>query len=525
MDALTIDAPGKDLSVAIDQINNGDPLEVRLRWNDEHAEQFSELLKVADENRVSVTVEFDTLRPSHLSDVIFRYRYPRPAVTAKRNVTDERNLAIGSTLPMPADPLDYENARGMSLVSEAMQEFIQELRDALWVMRAHKQAPRMPWDPLDGQRSDIRYAKDNSPTLQDWGFPNLSAVFECYNERNRGHLRRLFGHANDGVRPNSAREPGWDWNIKLLVTGDSGTGKSLVARLAHRVLYPDDHHKRYFAHLNCSTLDAQNAEFEIFGAAPGTYTGVDHRVGALARAAYGTAFLDEFGDLPPGTGPILLTFLDDLLVRPRGMMQFFSYSYVVAATNRDLSARIRAGEFRNDLVQRFSRRIEVPPLRRRGRAEILALVDMACQNPIENPIETFRGKEGRAITEVAPPALSMLASHDYADGNVRELEAITHQAIQRAKRRNSSLIEPIDLDIPKHPNYRPDADQNVIRVGALPDLDQQVEVESLQDIAHLAQLTRQPLLQAPDNTYAVIHGSTGYYYRPPRPRPLPFRHE
>ena len=515
MDSLNISGPGDQLQRGLEVLEQATQRDspsptIALHWNDEHSKEFHDLLRLADEARVPVTVQVDVLRPSLLSDVVFRYRYPRPESRTASELCIDNGLDIGQVLPMPTEPDEYDSARGMSLVSRPMQDFIQELRDALWTMRSGKTKPvRMPWDPLDRQPSRIRRSRDGTLTLANEGTPNLAEVFQTYQATT---FHDILGYDDRSVPPKDARDLGWGRNVKLLVTGDSGTGKSLVAQLAHQVLYPDDGDLRHFAHLNCSALDAQHTEFDLFGAGPGTYTGVDYRVGELARAAYGTAFLDEFGDLPPGTAPILLTYLDNLMVRPRGMLPFFGFTHVIAATNRDLGARIRAGEFRNDLVQRFGRVITIPPLKQRGPVEIATLVDMAAQNPYENPFEHFRGQDSRPVTRISAEALRRLVSHNYHDGNVRELESIVHQAVQLAQRRNSPIIDLDDLLLPAHPSYVPDAERYLISVKALPVMAHTVDVERHQDLDRIADRASRPILRAPDNTTAVIVDETCYRY-------------
>ena len=515
MDSLNIVGPGEQFDRGLEALEGAtrrdSPLPtIALHWNDEHSRVFHDLLHLADEARVPITVRFDVLRPSLLSDVVFRYRYPRPESRTATELSTDDGLDIGQVLPMPTEPDAYDNARGMSLVSRPMQDFIQELRDALWTMRSGKTEPVVPpWDPLDRQPSRTRRSRDGTPTLAREGIPNLAEVFQTYQATT---FHDILGYDDRSIPPKDARDLGWGRNINILVTGNSGTGKSLVAQLAHQVLYPSDHSQRHFAHLNCSALDAQNTEFDLFGAGPGTYTGVDYRVGELARAAYGTAFLDEFGDLPPGTAPILLTYLDNLMVRPRGMLPFFGFTHVIAATNRDLNARIRAGEFRNDLVQRFARVITIPPLKARGREEIGTLVDMAAQNPYENPSEKFRGQESRPVTRVSSGALEYLVSHDYHDGNVRELESIVHQAIQHARRRNSPTIDVNDLRLPAHPSHVPDADRYIIAVKTLPAMDHTIDVERNQDLDRIADRASRPILRAPDGTTAIVVGNTCYRY-------------
>ena len=502
---FTLNGDGPDLDEARKQIEHGKSPDVEIVWSDEHQEPFTEFLRLASKARVRVTVKFDVLRPAHLTEVVFRYHNVSPVVAASAGVRPHDGLVVGSALPMPEDPIAYERARGMSLVSAPMQDFIDQLRDALFAMKRAGQPQEPPWDPFDRQkpraRQDPREPQKYS-LEKGRGKPNLSDLFLAYGDEAVG---KMLGNTTLKDPEDRAMESGWGGpKTKLLVTGDSGTGKSLVARLAHAVLYPDDSGERPFVHINCGALDAQNLEFELFGAVPGNYTGVGAPVGNLARAAHGTAFLDEFGDMPDRSRIVLLTYLDNLLLKPKGMSPFFSFTHVVAATNRDLNALIRVNEFRNDLVQRFQRWVRVPSLRERGEIEIITLVDMAAQQPHENPVQTFRDEEGRRVNAVSPDALRMLAGHEYSDGNVRELESIVHRALQSAIRRNSAEIEPQDLDIPDLSSFRPDAERHMISVKALPELSVEVSVEDLRDLDRLAERSGRPILRTATGQFAVI---------------------
>ena len=359
-------------------------------------------------------------------------------------------------------------------------------------------AVEMPWDAYRYTESGIDKS-GNTPQFATR--PSLAQLYEIFgpgDERSNGSSRndedsrrdqieaasgvlgaasKVMGKSNDIETTDRIEDrikaAGWDGRrIHLLVTGESGTGKSLVARLAHEVLYAE-HGKRPFERVNCGGRQERDLEFELFGSTRGKYTGVGASVGILARAAYGTAFLDEFGDMPASCQPVFLTYLDDLMIRPKGEMpSFFSFSYVVAATNRDLDSLIRATEFRNDLVQRFARQVRIPSVRERSRKEILELIDMAAQHPDENPLD--EDGKNRRIDSIDPDATQKLMSHKYRDGNIRELESIVHQALQAARRRNSRVIEEDDVDIPGHSSFRPDSERNVVNVKAFPTFETKV---------------------------------------------------
>ena len=219
--------------------------------------------------------------------------------------------------------------------------------------------------------------------------------------------------------------------------------------------------------------------------------------------------------MPRSCQPVFLTYLDDLMIRPKGEIPpFFSFSYVVAATNRDLASLIRATEFRNDLVQRFARQVRIPSLHERSRKEILELIDMAAQHPDENPKEAKDGQ--RRIKEISPDATAMLTSYEYRDGNVRELESIVHRALQSARRRNSGencrVIIPHDLDIPAYPSFRPDSERNVVNVVEFPAVEASVAVRDHRDLDRISERSGRPILRAGD-AYGVILGNVLYECR------------
>ncbi len=153
---------------------------------------------------------------------------------------------------------------------------------------------------------------------------------------------------------------------RVLLLGESGTGKALVARAVHargpRARGP-------FVEVNCASLPEHLIEAELFGAEKGAYTGADQkRVGLVTLADGGTLFLDEVGELPLPLQAKLLHFLEDGAYRPIGSARALTAdARVVAATNRDLAAEVRAGTFREDLFYRLNVvQVRLPPLRERG---------------------------------------------------------------------------------------------------------------------------------------------------------------
>ena len=204
----------------------------------------------------------------------------------------------------------------------------------------------------------------------------------------------------------------------VLVLGETGTGKELVARTIHSLSPRRD---KPFVAVNCGALPDTLLESELFGYKAGAFTGaVKDKPGRFALAAGGTLFLDEIGEVSQALQVRLLRVLQDRTYEPLGATRSETADVrVVVATNRDLAARVREGRFREDLYYRVNVvRVELPPLRRRK--EDIPL--LAAQF-----IERFNRLQGRAIAGITPEALSLLMAHSWP-GNVRELENVVERA-------------------------------------------------------------------------------------------------
>jgi transcriptional regulator with PAS, ATPase and Fis domain len=205
----------------------------------------------------------------------------------------------------------------------------------------------------------------------------------------------------------------------VLITGESGSGKDVVARTIHRTSSRRD---QPFVNITCSALPANLLESELFGHERGAFTDArQQKLGLFERAAGGTAFLDEISEMDPALQAKILRFLEEKAFRRvGGAVDLRPDVRVVAATNRDLAAEVRAGRFREDLYYRLAvLRIHLPPLRDRpGDVDLLTRLF----------VETYSGEFHKRITKVSEGAIHLLASHGWP-GNVRELRNTVERAV------------------------------------------------------------------------------------------------
>ena len=204
----------------------------------------------------------------------------------------------------------------------------------------------------------------------------------------------------------------------VLILGESGTGKELVARSVH---YSGVRRNKPFIPVDCSSLVPTLIEAELFGYVKGAFTGALHaKQGLMEIADGGTLFLDEIGDLPFDMQAKLLRALQEKEVRPVGSTDRIPLSArIIAATNRDLDASVRAGTFRQDLFFRLNVvQIKIPPLRER-KTDIPILVNSF--------LEKFSDANGRMRT-ISEDAIARMMAYDWP-GNVRELENAIERAI------------------------------------------------------------------------------------------------
>jgi Nif-specific regulatory protein len=213
-----------------------------------------------------------------------------------------------------------------------------------------------------------------------------------------------------------------DCDVTVLITGESGTGKDLVARALH---YGSPRARGPFVAMNCAALPETLVESELFGVERGVATGVEKRIGRFEAAHGGTLFLDEIGDLPlTAQAKILRVLQEHSIERLGGRKPIAVDARIVAATNRDLEAAIRAGRFREDLYYRLNViGLETPPLR-----EIREDIPLLARHLLrEAAIELKRPEP-----ELTDEALAALAAGEWR-GNVRQLQNEMRRAVIYAR--------------------------------------------------------------------------------------------
>jgi len=224
----------------------------------------------------------------------------------------------------------------------------------------------------------------------------------------------------------------------VLLRGETGTGKEMVARAVH---LNSDRGERPFVAVNCAALPAELLESELFGHEKGAFTGaIAQRKGRFELADGGTIFLDEVGELPMEVQVKLLRVLQEREFERVGSSGSIKVDVrVVSATNRDLEALVEQGRFREDLYYRLNVfPIELPPLRDRGDD-----VGLLAEHFLEKLVRLNR----RGPTAIAPDARAALASHTWP-GNVRELQNVVERAAIVAQ---GTTLSAADLDFGRRP--------------------------------------------------------------------------
>ncbi|MCP3921482.1 MAG: PAS domain-containing protein [Desulfobacterales bacterium] len=260
-------------------------------------------------------------------------------------------------------------------------------------------------------------------------------------------------------------------DVSVLITGETGTGKDLVAEAMHQT---SERTSGTFIKINCGALPETLLESELFGHQKGAFTGaVENKPGRFKLAHNGTIFLTEIGDLPLSLQVKLLTFLDDKIIYPLGSTKGFKVNVrMIAATHRNLEQMVNDKLFRKDLLFRLNvARIHLPPLRKRE-GDVRLLLDYF--------FNTYKKKLGADIKGFSKKALTLLLSYKY-EGNIRELRNIVEYAVSIA---NTPTIETVHLPayLLEEPDYFkqesvdpvPEVENNATVTYAPPNIEEEV---------------------------------------------------
>ena len=228
-------------------------------------------------------------------------------------------------------------------------------------------------------------------------------------------------------------------DCNVLILGETGTGKELVARAVHHLSARAG--KRFMA-INCGAFSEELLATELFGHEAGAFTGARGvKKGLLEVAAGGTFFLDEVGDMPLSMQVKLLRVIQEkVLIRVGGVNEIPLDVRILAATNKDLRQEVDQGRFRQDLYYRLNVvTLEVPPL-----AERRDDIPLLCQHFLKK----FAGRQSKQINQIAPEVMDILLQYEFP-GNVRELENIIERAVTLANGPTLEL-QHLSIDLQQH---------------------------------------------------------------------------
>ncbi len=276
---------------------------------------------------------------------------------------------------------------------------------------------------LDQIATQIAIAVENALAFREIeGLKNKLAEEKFYLEeeiRTEYNFTEIVGQSDTLRRTLKAVETVAPTDSVVLIQGETGTGKELIARAIHNL---SARRERTLVKLNCAAIPTGLLESELFGHEKGAFTGaVERRVGRFEVAHKGTLFLDEVGDIPLELQPKLLRVLQEQEFERLGSSRTLRVDVrVIAATNRDLSQMVSSGEFRADLYYRLNVfPVRIPPLRERP-ADIQLLVAYFTQH--------YARRMNKQIESIPVEAMEALQRHTWA-GNVRELENFIERSV------------------------------------------------------------------------------------------------
>jgi formate hydrogenlyase transcriptional activator len=413
---------------------------------------------------------------------VFEHLRPlvRHDLEKEQQYLNERRLAAEGIQSMCVVPLVFQGKciGTLSLVSREKDRYSDE--DAMFVQEVANQVAlaiqnMRSYEEIDSLKA--RLEKENVYLQEEL---RTEHNFEEIVGNSPALLKAL--HAVDQVAPTDST---------VLIYGETGTGKELIARAIHS---RSARNGRALVNVNCSAISAGLVESELFGHMKGAFTGaLDRRVGRFELAHGGTIFLDEIGELSLETQVKLLRVLQEHEFEPVGSSRSLRVDVrVIAATNRNLSEAVQAGRFRSDLFYRLNVfPIELPPLRER-RSDIPQLVAFC--------VSRFSKRLGKKIDGVSRESMEYLVNYPWP-GNVRELQNVIERAIVL------SVDSTLRLDRALMPLATPAKDM------AAPATDvtdhHLVDGKSPQPLLTLDEVDRKHILAALQHTGGVVDGPKG----------------
>ncbi len=343
-------------------------------------------------------------------------------------ITAEERVPVGRYVKI--SPEDFKKHNLVSLFLGSMGDFLVNLKLMLDAVRPEK----LPVNPVTGmdmsRMLEFEWAVRNNKVQHDFeGSPFKKSGMITYLEKNR--RKALF-----------QTEPQQSFRNHIIIEGESGTGKSIIAEFIHNYVYDEfgPKQKGDLKKINCANLGEKIMETQLFGSIKGAYTDAVTRAGLILEAYNGTLFLDEIGEVPPQMQARLLAYIETQKIEPTGWSGEGIYvpSLIVAATNRSLKDEVDAGRFRRDLHHRLGFTVTIPPLRKRV-GDMDRLMDFVLQNPNFNPVKTTGKEPERAVDWIEKSALALLKQQRFP-GNFRELEQLMRRAVILARSRGIKTI-------------------------------------------------------------------------------------
>ncbi|MCE5335941.1 MAG: sigma 54-interacting transcriptional regulator [Desulfobacteraceae bacterium] len=360
------------------------------------------------------------------------------AIRAAAETDNADLLEVGWSVRISEE--EFKNYNFVSLFIGSMREFMVKLKKMLDLSKPRDLAP----NPLNGNH----------------GLAVLMELIWALRSRRDKHTCTANGTTYSKAQIRAVLEEGCEHSAlgllsegcpaltqgHVLIQGETGTGKSIIANFIHEYLYEEARlsgqgdRVGMLQKVTCTNLGEKILENVLFGSIYGSFSDGITQPGAISMAYNGTLFLDEIGDLPLGMQAKLLQYLDERTIYPTGWLgkPIHIPAVVVAATNRDLRKSVEEGTFRLDLFHRFGHIVTIPPLRERLE-DMERLVDFVLQNPRINPLRKSRNKSSRVVTKIERGAVERLKKYSFP-GNFRELEAILRNGVLMAGDQGVDLI-------------------------------------------------------------------------------------